>query len=124
MPERLEKHGDVHVVIGQPRPDHGAGDVCPRCGLVIQEHSFLWPNAAADVALRLFVEACLCGIRFTDRGDQRLDETPQLWGIEGKWWCDFCDFRSDDRETFLAHNCAEVLEQQGRGITFREGNAP
>src|SRR3712207_5153222 len=81
MPERVERHGDVCVVIGQPRPDVSAGEVCPRCGLEVQEHHFRWPRAEGDVVQSLFVEACYCGVRFTDAADQPLDETPELWGV-------------------------------------------
>jgi hypothetical protein len=81
MPERVERHGDVHVVIGEPELAVGADEVCPRCGLIVQEHHFLWPQPDADLALRLFVEACYCGVRFTDAADQPLDETPELWGL-------------------------------------------
>ena len=81
MPERVEKHGDVCVVVGQPQLEVSAGEVCPRCGLTVQEHRFLWPKPDTDLTLCLFVEVCYCGIRFSDAGDQPLDETPELWGV-------------------------------------------
>ena len=81
MPEQVEKHGDVHVVVGRPQLQVTAGEVCPRCQLVVQEHRFLWPKPGADLTLVLFVEACYCGVRFTDAGGQPLDETPELWGV-------------------------------------------
>jgi hypothetical protein len=81
MPERIEKHGDVHIVVGAPQLEVSAGERCPRCGLEVQEHHFRWPKPDAEMALSLFVEACYCGIRFTDAADQPLDETPELWGI-------------------------------------------
>jgi hypothetical protein len=109
MPERVEKHGDVHVVVGQPRLERSGGELCPRCGLLIQEHTFLWPKAETDLTLRLFVEACYCGVRFTDAGGQPLDETPELWGIAGRWRCNFCGFATDDQEEFLTHECGDVL---------------
>ena len=105
MPERVEKHGDVRVVVGTPQLDQSAGELCPRCGEEIQEHSFLWQKPERNLALRLFVEACYCGIRYTDPTDQPLDETPALWGIAGKWRCSFCGFTSDDAEEFHAHRC-------------------
>ena len=82
MPEIVEKHGDVVVVVGKPRLMFGAGDTCPRCQLPVQEHRFLWPKPDANLTLTLFVEACYCGVRFTDAGTQPLDETPELWGME------------------------------------------
>ncbi len=81
MPERVEKHGDVHVVVGEPRLEIGADELCPRCHHIVQEHRFLWPKPDADLTLALFVEACYCGVRFTDAGSQPLDETPELWGV-------------------------------------------
>ena len=80
MPESVEKHGDVVVIVGRPRLMVGAGEVCPRCQLVVQEHRFLWPKPGAGLTLTLFVEACYCGVRFTDAGTQPLDQTPELWG--------------------------------------------
>jgi hypothetical protein len=112
MSERVERHGHVTVVVGDPSLEVGADELCPRCGLVVQEHHFRWPKPDSDVMLRLFVEACYCGVRFTDAADQSLDETPELWGKPGKWWCNFCDYRSDDEEEYLAHSCVETLEQR------------
>ena len=80
MSEHLEKHGDVRLVVGEPEVDVTAGEACPRCKLVVQEHRFLWPRPERDLTLYLFVEACYCGVRFTDAGSQRLDEIPELWG--------------------------------------------
>jgi hypothetical protein len=80
MSEHLEKHGDVRLVVGEPEIDVSSGEVCPRCKLVVQEHRFLWARPENDLTLYLFVEACYCGVRFTDAGSQMLDETPELWG--------------------------------------------
>jgi hypothetical protein len=35
-------------------------------------------------------------------------------GGAAKWWCNFCDFKTDDQKAYLAHSCQEVLKQQGR----------
>ena len=80
MPEQIEKHGEVHVVVGKPRLMVSAGERCPRCQQVVQEHRFLWPKPDADLTLVLFLEACYCGVRFSDASTQALDETPELWG--------------------------------------------
>ena len=81
MAERLEKHGCVCVVVGDPELEVSAGEVCPRCHMRVKEHRFLWPQPEVDQTLCLFVEACYCGIRFSDSADQPLDETPELWGV-------------------------------------------
>jgi len=80
MPEQVEKHGEVQVVVGTPRSIVSAGEDCPRCQQVVLEHRFLWPKADANLTLSLRVEACYCGIRLADAGTQRMDETPELWG--------------------------------------------
>ena len=33
---------------------------------------------------------------------------------EPKWWCNFCEFGTDDREAYLAHSCREELEKKGK----------
>ena len=33
---------------------------------------------------------------------------------EPRWWCNFCGYKTDDREAYLAHSCREVLESQGK----------
>jgi hypothetical protein len=29
----------------------------------------------------------------------------------GKYWCNFCNFSSDERSDYLSHSCKEVLER-------------
>jgi hypothetical protein len=123
MPERVEKHGDVRVVVGTPQLEQSAGELCPRCGVVIQERSFLWQRPERRLALRLFVEACYCGIRYTDATDQPLDQTPELWGMEGSWRCRFCGFATDDPEAFHAHRCDGFLEPPGGRTSVRGRDA-
>ena len=31
----------------------------------------------------------------------------------GKWWCNFCDLRTDDQEYYLSHSCQEELKKRG-----------
>jgi hypothetical protein len=35
---------------------------------------------------------------------------------EPKWWCNFCNFKTDDQREYLAHSCTEVLKQQGKSV--------
>ncbi len=32
---------------------------------------------------------------------------------QGKWWCNFCDLRTDDQEVYLSHSCQEELRKRG-----------
>jgi hypothetical protein len=32
---------------------------------------------------------------------------------QGKWWCNFCDLRTDDQELYLSHSCKDELEKKG-----------
>ena len=32
---------------------------------------------------------------------------------QGKWWCNFCDLRTDDQEYYLSHSCQEELKKRG-----------
>lgn len=29
----------------------------------------------------------------------------------GKWWCNFCNFRSDNEQEYLNHSCTDELEK-------------
>ncbi|MCA1594904.1 MAG: hypothetical protein LC772_00530 [Chloroflexi bacterium] len=29
-----------------------------------------------------------------------------------KWWCNFCDFRSDDEKEYLNHSCKDELAKK------------
>jgi hypothetical protein len=40
-----------------------------------------------------------------------------------KWWCNFCDLRTNDQKEYLAHSCVEVLERQGKKLTAGGKNA-
>jgi hypothetical protein len=33
-----------------------------------------------------------------------------------QWWCNFCEFGTDDREAYLAHSCRDVLAAKGKDI--------
>jgi hypothetical protein len=33
-----------------------------------------------------------------------------------QWWCNFCDFGTDDRDAYLAHSCRDVLAAKGKDI--------
>jgi hypothetical protein len=41
-------------------------------------------------------------------GQSAAAEKPQ-----GKWWCNFCDLRTDDQEYYLSHSCQEELKKRG-----------
>lgn len=30
------------------------------------------------------------------------------------WWCNFCDFKTQDQALYLKHSCTEVLERRGK----------
>ena len=32
---------------------------------------------------------------------------------QGKWWCNFCDLRTDHQEVYLSHSCQEELKKRG-----------
>jgi hypothetical protein len=50
-------------------------------------------------------------------GKTTTDETKQ-----GKWWCNFCDLRTDDQEYYLSHSCKEELEKKGVAAPKELGN--
>jgi len=31
-----------------------------------------------------------------------------------KWWCNFCNFTTDDQQEYLSHSCQEVLARGDR----------
>jgi hypothetical protein len=39
----------------------------------------------------------------------------------GEWWCNFCDFRSDDEDLYLKHSCAEELKKRGTDPAGKKG---
>lgn len=41
---------------------------------------------------------------------------PETVRKEAEWWCNFCGFRTDDRQAYLAHSCRDVLEAKGKEI--------
>jgi hypothetical protein len=30
------------------------------------------------------------------------------------WWCNFCDFKTEDQAVYLKHSCADELKKQGK----------
>jgi hypothetical protein len=44
----------------------------------------------------------------TQPGAASKAEAPQ-----GKWWCNFCNLRTDDQEQYLAHSCQDELKKRG-----------
>jgi hypothetical protein len=54
--------------------------------------------------------------------EPRATETPAA-GKQAKWWCNFCDFKTDDQKEYLSHSCAEVLKQKGKTVTPTGKNA-
>lgn len=30
------------------------------------------------------------------------------------WWCNFCNYKTEDQADYLKHSCAEVLKKQGK----------
>jgi hypothetical protein len=32
---------------------------------------------------------------------------------QGKWWCNFCNLRTDDQEYYLSHSCQAELKKRG-----------
>lgn len=32
---------------------------------------------------------------------------------QGKWWCNFCDLRTDDQAYYLSHSCQDELKKRG-----------
>ncbi len=30
-----------------------------------------------------------------------------------EWWCNFCGYRTDDREAYLVHSCLDELAARG-----------
>ena len=39
-----------------------------------------------------------------------------------KWWCNFCNYRTDDEELYLAHSCIDVLAERGELPNSKERN--
>ena len=33
-----------------------------------------------------------------------------------KWWCNFCNFETDDQHEYMAHSCLQVLESSGKTV--------
>ena len=34
-----------------------------------------------------------------------------------EWWCNFCNYKTDDQSAYIAHSCAEELKKQGKAPT-------
>jgi hypothetical protein len=30
------------------------------------------------------------------------------------WWCNFCNYKTEDKDAYLKHSCVEELKKQGR----------
>jgi hypothetical protein len=43
----------------------------------------------------------------------RPGQAPAADKAPGKWWCNFCDLRTDDQEYYLSHSCQEELKKRG-----------
>jgi hypothetical protein len=41
------------------------------------------------------------------------DKTQTAETRQGKWWCNFCELRTDDQEYYLSHSCQEELKKRG-----------
>jgi hypothetical protein len=41
------------------------------------------------------------------------DGTQTAAAKQGKWWCNFCDLRTDDQEYYLSHSCQAELKKRG-----------
>jgi hypothetical protein len=41
------------------------------------------------------------------------DKTQTAETKQGKWWCNFCELRTDDQEYYLSHSCQEELKKRG-----------
>jgi hypothetical protein len=39
-----------------------------------------------------------------------------------KFWCNFCNFESDDIQDYLAHSCRAVMAARGEDIPEPNGN--
>ena len=39
--------------------------------------------------------------------------TPTEAPKQGKWWCNFCELRTDDQEYYLSHSCQAELKKRG-----------
>jgi len=48
---------------------------------------------------------------------------PATAAAPAPWWCNFCDFKTDDQKEYLRHSCVEVLERQGKQVTTSGKNA-
>ena len=41
-------------------------------------------------------------------------QSEQAQGKSKKWWCNFCDFRSDDEKEYLEHSCKDELARRAK----------
>jgi hypothetical protein len=41
---------------------------------------------------------------------------------QGKWWCNFCDLRTDDQGYYLSHSCQEELRRRNVEAPKDQGN--
>lgn len=32
------------------------------------------------------------------------------------WWCNFCDFKTEDQALYLKHSCTEELKKRGKSV--------
>ena len=53
----------------------------------------------------------------TESGASPAAETKQ-----GKWWCNFCNLRTDDQGYYLSHSCQEELKKRGVEAPKEQGN--
>jgi hypothetical protein len=37
------------------------------------------------------------------------------------WWCNFCNFKTQDQAVYLKHSCAEELKKQGQSPQAGDG---
>jgi hypothetical protein len=44
-------------------------------------------------------------------------------GKTAEWWCNFCDFKTDDQKEYLGHSCVDVLKQRGKTVVPRDKNS-
>jgi hypothetical protein len=45
--------------------------------------------------------------------DQEKTVAPSEKAKAAEWWCNFCDFRTDDEQEYLTHSCKDVLAARG-----------
>jgi hypothetical protein len=50
-------------------------------------------------------------------------KTPADGTAAPEWWCNFCDFKTNDQKVYLSHSCAEVLKQQSKNVRATGKNA-